>query len=265
MPVTISAYPLLALSSREDAHPDPNRYTSFPADKPFCVNDTDAAWIIDADGEEARTMSPSSARISRRSRSAAEPACLHRSRRQRRRVRPALDIAPSLARGRFIVGVLRDGAQLLRRRVAPVTFLAVTAVLAEFADSADGRHCAVTNRVVALRANCSERTVSTVRSVLAAAEFALLAKQGSAAAAGRTELPSGTLVSRRQPVDNSGVCVLPPSRRDRGSSLVGRNKPTRTREENSLAIQETTGHLPPNNGHLPCNAWPRSWSVACTE
>ena len=123
----------------------------------------------------------------------------------------------------------RDGAQLLCRRVAPATFMAVAAVLAEFADSADGRHCAVTNRVVALRANCSERTVSTVRSILATAEFALLAKQGSGGGGRPNRVAVWHLVSRRQPVDETGVCALPPSRRDRGLSPVGKNKPTRTR------------------------------------
>ena len=217
----------LPLSSREDAHPDPNRYASFPADKPFCINDTDAARIIDADGEEARTTSPSSARI----------LAIKKRRNRRAYIEAVGNVAGSvprwISRRHWLEDVSSwaycDGAQLLCRRVAPVTFLAVTAVLAEFADSADGRHCAVTNRVVALRANCSERTVSTVRSVLAAAEFALLAKQGSGGGGRPNRVAVWHLVSRRQPVDNSGVCALPPSRRDRGSSLVRRNKPTRTR------------------------------------
>ncbi len=213
----------LPLSLREDAHPDPNRYTSLSADKPFRVNDTDAG----AAGEGAQEISPSAARL----------LAIKKRRSRRAYIEAVGNVGGSvprwISRRHWVEDVSAwvycDGAQVLCRRVAPVTFLAVAAVLAEFADSADGRHCAVTNRVVALRANCSERTVSTVRSILAAAGFASLAKQGSGGGGRPHRVAVWHLVSRRQPVDNSGVCALPPSRRDRGSSLVGKNKPTRNR------------------------------------
>lgn len=125
--------------------------------------------------------------------------------------------------------VYGEGAPQLRRRVAPATFVKVCAALAEFADSADGRHCAVTNRVVAQQAGCKERTVSTVRSILASTGLAVLAKQGSGGGGRPNRVAVWHLVARRQPVDKRRVCALPPSRRDRGLSHLGKTKPTRTR------------------------------------
>ncbi len=213
----------LPLSLRGDAHPDPDRYTSFPADKPLCINDTDTAWTDSAD-QAARPISPSAARI----------LAIKKRRTRRAYIEAVGNVAGSvprwISRRQWLEDVSSwaycEGAQLLCRRVAPTTFLAVAAILAEFSDSADGRHCAVTNRVAGHQANCSERTVSTVRSILSAAGFAVLAKQGSGGGGRPNRVAVWHLVSRREPVDNNSVCHLPPSRRDRGLSNLRTSSPT---------------------------------------
>lgn len=106
----------------------------------------------------------------------------------------------------------------------------VSEAFAEHADHGTGRHCAVTNAVVAAAAGCSPRTVTTVRRLLR--DDAKLAVEihrgtGCAAAPRAARRPSvWHLVSRREPVDNRAVCDLPPSRRDRRLALVGKNSPS---------------------------------------
>lgn len=107
--------------------------------------------------------------------------------------------------------------------------MTVAEVLAQFSDSADGRHCAVTNRTAAQLAGCSERTVSTVRSILAASGFAVLAHQGCGGGGRPHRVAVWHLIGRRPPVDRSVVCELPPSRRDRGLSHPAGNKPKTAR------------------------------------
>lgn len=106
----------------------------------------------------------------------------------------------------------------------------VSEAFAEHADHGTGRHCAVTNAVVAAAAGCSPRTVTTVRRLLRDdAKLAVEVHRGTgcAAASRAARRPSvWHLVSRRQPVDNHTVCDLPPSRRDRRLALVGKNSPS---------------------------------------
>lgn len=111
--------------------------------------------------------------------------------------------------------------------------LRVAQVLADRADHGSGRNCAVTNAAAARAADCSVRTVRTVRGVLRRAQLAVEVFRGTGSAATpgfRRRASIWHLVSRRTPVDNSRVCRLPPSRRDRRSSLVGTKSPSgRTR------------------------------------
>lgn len=118
-----------------------------------------------------------------------------------------------------------EGAELLQQKMTPKLLLSVAEVLAQFCDSTDGRHCAVTNRTVAQLAHCSERTVTNVRSILSASGFAVLAQQGCGGGGRPHRVAVWHLVSRRRPVDSTSTCDLPPSRRDRGLSHPGMNKP----------------------------------------
>jgi len=150
--------------------------------------------------------------------------------------------------------------------VSAATVLSVAVAMAEFADHATGRNVAVTNKVLAERAGCSERSVTTARGVLKALGVAVEAVRGHGSATTHTvgNRPSiWHLVSRRQPtIDNPptapqpgggdqadtvpdhgqsaavdvDTCDLPPSRRDRWFSPVENYSPTtreRAREENS--------------------------------
>lgn len=115
----------------------------------------------------------------------------------------------------------------------------VAAVMARYADGATGRHVAATNAVIAAAAGVSERTVTTVRGLLAGAGLAIEAHRGH----GRPGAPSSHrpsvwhLISRREPVDSGAVCDLPPSLRDRWLCPVGSNSPSgahaRPRQANS--------------------------------
>lgn len=127
--------------------------------------------------------------------------------------------------------------------------LRVAQVLADRADHGSGRNCAVTNAAAARTADCSVRTVRTVRGVLRRAELAVEVFRGTGSAATpgfRRRASIWHLVSRRTPVDNSPVCRLPPSRRDRRSSLVGNKSPSgRTRPpRRSRSNQQTTTPRP---------------------
>lgn len=125
-------------------------------------------------------------------------------------------------------------AVLARRHVSAALLLAVATALASYADSRTGRHCAVTNARVARDAGCSERSVSTVRTVLSGAQLAIEVVRGH----GSKDTPAAGcrpsvwhLLSRRAPVDNAGdgraVCDLPPTRRVRGVSHPGKDSPSR--------------------------------------
>lgn len=113
-------------------------------------------------------------------------------------------------------------AACAQMHIRPDRVLRAAMVLAAHADHRNGRHCAVTNATVAQGADCSERTVSTVRKVLSAAGLAVLIQQGhgSPQSARQGWRPAvWHLVSRPRPVDNAAAgdsfCDLPPSRRDR--------------------------------------------------
>ena len=163
------------------------------------------------------------------------------------------------------------GAQLGKPGViSAATVFSVAVAMAEFADHATGRNVAVTNEVLAERARCSKRSVTTARGVLKALGFAVEAVRGHGSATTHTvgNRPSiWHLVSRRQPTivnpptapqNGSGdradtvpdrgqsaplavdTCDLPPSRRDRWSSPVENYSPStreRAREENSSPKQ----------------------------
>ena len=122
------------------------------------------------------------------------------------------------------------GHQMLRHvHLTQRLFSRVAAALARFADGTSGRHCAVTNARVALAAGCSPRTVTTVRGVLAAADFAVEVRRGTGSASTpvHQRRPSvWHLTSRRQPVDKAGFCDLPRSRRVTGSSPVSSKTPS---------------------------------------
>lgn len=125
------------------------------------------------------------------------------------------------------------GRSACARKVRVSMLLRVAESLAAHADHSTGRHCAVTNAVVAKIMGCTSRTVSTVRRILREAGFAVEIHRGtgSAAVPRSARRPSvWHLVSRRAPVDNRAVFDLPPSRRDGRLSLVGNTSPsTRTR------------------------------------
>lgn len=143
--------------------------------------------------------------------------------------------------------------------ISAAAVFSVAVAMAEFADHATGRNVAVTNEVLAKRAGCSERSVTTARGVLKALGFAVEAVRGHGSATTHTvgNQPSiWHLVSRRQPnIDNPpaapqngggdqantvpdrgqsapaavDTCDLPPSRRDGWVSPVERRSPS-TRE-----------------------------------
>jgi len=224
---------------RGDAqHCELNRYAAVPARNRLCGNEESRTAPGHSAGEEAVSApdvvgSPSgwTARV-----------LAAKYRRKRRSYIVAVGhVGPTtprwLSRRRWLedlaIWAERDGAELLARRIKLSTFMTVAAALAQFCDSADGRHCAVTAATVARIAGCSERTVSTMRSILAASGFAILAQQGCGGAGRANRVPVWHLVSRREPVDNTVVCDLPPSRRDRGLPPVTKKSPTRPRVKKS--------------------------------
>ena len=89
--------------------------------------------------------------------------------------------------------------------ISAATLVAVAVAMAEFADHATGRNVAVTNGVLSDRAGCSERTVTTARTVLAASGLAVEAVRGHGSAATHTagNRPSiWHLISQRQHAPN---------------------------------------------------------------
>ncbi len=173
--------------------------------------------------------------------------------------------------------------------ISAATVLSVAVAMAEFADHATGRNVAVTNEVLAERAGCSKRSVTTARGVLKALGVAVEAVRGHGSATTHTvgNRPSiWHLVSRRQPtIDNPptapqhgggdqadtvpdygqsapvavDTCDLPPSRRDRWVSPVEKRSPStreRAREANSSPKQTH----PPQSRRRYC-ATPRPMAV----
>lgn len=117
----------------------------------------------------------------------------------------------------------------MRVHLRSSTLMRVAGVLAAHADHRSGRHCAVTNAVAAAAAGCSARTVTTVRRLLAEAGLAIEIRRGAGSAHTPAVMRKPSiwhLVSRREPVDNRGVFHLPPSRRDRRVTHVGKNSPS---------------------------------------
>lgn len=131
-----------------------------------------------------------------------------------------------------------------RAHLRPALLLRVAVVLAAHADHGSGRHCAVTNAAAAVAAGCSPRTVTTVRRLLAEAGLAIEVRRGTGSAHAPTGLRKPSiwhLVSRREPVDNRAVFHLPPSRRDRRVTHVGKNSPSgRTRPPRRSPSQPRT-------------------------
>lgn len=132
-------------------------------------------------------------------------------------------------------------AECARLHIRAELVLRVAMVLAAHADHATGRNCAVTNATVARGAGRSERSVSTVRRVVAASGLAVLIQQGHGSpTSARTGWRPAIwhLVSRPKPVDNQAgdraVCDLPPSRRDRRLSLVEDKSPSARRRAAEL-------------------------------
>lgn len=131
------------------------------------------------------------------------------------------------ARGRAVCARLPIGTAMVMR---------VAVAMSSFADHATGRHCAASNDAVAAKAvelgghTCAERSVTNARRVLAESGFAVEARRGTGGVAGPPRASIWHLVSRAEPVDNPTAeprtCDLPPSRRDRRSTHVGKNSPS---------------------------------------
>ncbi len=140
---------------------------------------------------------------------------------------------------------IEEGRAACARKVRPEMFLRVAEVLAASADHSTGRHCAVTNAVVAEAAGCSARTVSTVRRLLRDdAKLAVEVHRGTGCAAAPRSVRRPSvwhLVSRREPVDNPAVFHLPPTRRVRRFSHLGKKSPSdRTRPPRKSNPSKTT-------------------------
>ncbi len=153
-----------------------------------------------------------------------------------------------------------DGAKALAAvNLRSGLLLRIAEAMASFADHRSGRHCAASNATIAAQAGCSPRSVTTARRVLAGAGWAVEVRRGtgSSATSSHRRRPSlWHLVSRRQPVDNLGVCDLPPSLCDRRLSHVGKNSPsgrarpprkpsprTQNREPRPLVLQRMAATL----------------------
>lgn len=131
------------------------------------------------------------------------------------------------ARGRAVCAQLPIGTAMVMR---------VATAMSSFADHATGRHCAASNDAVAVKAvelsghTCAERSVTNARRVLAESGFAVEVRRGTGGVAGPPRPSIWHLVSRHEPVDNPTAeprtCDLPPSRRDRRLTHVGKNSPS---------------------------------------
>lgn len=139
--------------------------------------------------------------------------------------------------------------QLAGAHVSPRMVKRVAVVLARMADGSTGRNVAAANARIAAEAQVSERSVTTVRAVLADAGWAVEAQRGYGSADGRLNRPSiWHLVSRRRP-----ICDLPRKTPFPTQSLVGNNslsaarrrrsKPTRAHEPRSMHVQRLAAYL----------------------
>lgn len=119
--------------------------------------------------------------------------------------------------------------QLAGAHVSPRMVKRVAVVLARMADGSTGRNVAASNARIAAQAQVSERSVTTVRAVLAEAGWAVEARRGYGSADGRLNRPSiWHLVSRRRP-----ICDLPRTTPFPTPSLVGTNSPSAARRRRS--------------------------------
>lgn len=138
-----------------------------------------------------------------------------------------------------------EGQQALRAvHLSVRRFTAVVRALAVFADGSTGRNVAVTNARVARLAGVSERLVTTVRKVLAEADFAMEAQRGYGMRQGPRNRPSiWHLVSRRR-----AVCDLPRSTRPTHLSPVSKNSPNARARRRKLT--QTKTHAQPRPLHV---------------
>lgn len=139
--------------------------------------------------------------------------------------------------------------QLAAAHVSPRMVKRVATVLARLADGSTGRNVAAANARIAAEAQVSERSVTTVRAVLADAGWAVEAQRGYGSTDGRLNRPSiWHLVSRRRP-----ICDLPRKTPFPTQSLVGsnslsaarrrRSKTTRPQEPRSMHVQRLAAYL----------------------
>ncbi|QFS94553.1 hypothetical protein FIV07_27660 (plasmid) [Mycobacterium sp. THAF192] len=148
-------------------------------------------------------------------------------------------------------------AECRRIHIKPELVLRIAMVLAAHADHGTGRHCAVTNATVARGANCSQRSVSTVRKILATSALAVLIRQGHGSpdsARGGWRPAVWHLVSRRNPVDKPAArdadlrpTAIPEG--DRRSSLVKDQSPS-ARDRASTSKSDPCTQ-PPRRGRGP--------------
>jgi hypothetical protein len=135
-------------------------------------------------------------------------------------------------------------AILAANSLRPALLLRVAEALADHADHASGRHCAVTNATIASVVRCSPRTVTTVRTVLREADLAVEIRRGTGSAKTpqcRRRPSLWHLISRAQPVDNARICDLPPSLCDRRLTHVGKRSPSvRTRPPTKNSSKPTS-------------------------
>jgi hypothetical protein len=156
-----------------------------------------------------------------------------------------------------VLAKLRKSGQISAAKLA-----AVAVALAERADHGTGRNAAVTNAVIATRAGCSERVVTTARTVLAAAGFGVEAARGHGSATGhsagnrpsiwhltghRQTAPEPPSIDPRCGALNhsaaGAICDLPPKAGLGISSPVGNHSPsapTSAPDENSNHRHERT-------------------------
>jgi hypothetical protein len=190
--------------------------------------------------------------------------CSRSLRAQRRRARRRWIVESGQAPASVPMWVSRDGwlgelerwlvadegqSACARAHLRPVLLMRVAQVLAAHADHGTGRHCAVTNAAAAAAADCSARTVTTVRRLLSEGGLAVEIRRGTGSFNAPADLRRPSiwhLVSRSEPVDKPVVCELPPSRRDRRVRHLGKNSPSgRTRPpRRSRSKQPTTTPRP---------------------
>ncbi len=116
-----------------------------------------------------------------------------------------------------------------RVSVTPATVLAVARVMADHADHATGRHCAVTRATIAERIGCDPQTVTRVWRVLRVAGWAIEAQRGhgSATTPAVGRRPSVYhLVPRRAVTPVVGNVYLPPKAGSCSLTPVGSSSPS---------------------------------------